>query len=265
MDTKKKEYIHNIYNISIITLSIIVGIIFILCAYSIYYKGLELRVDDPNYQIFNEEIIRKYLIIAFIPFILWILVIVGGVVISKYIPLNIKKKIKIDEIEVYKKLKKKIPSYNENYVSEYKIIKKERMFRKLALSIVSIISLLCMIMPARFLFNKENFAENKVSEAKAMLFNVFPWILLVFILYAVFLVLHTKSIKKETTQIKEILKTYKETIIKDEKEHTLTINITRIGVLVIGITFVILGIINGNVNDVLQKAINICTECIGLA
>ena len=43
-----------------------------------------------------------------------------------------------------------------------------------------------------------------------------------------------------------------------------TIIITRSIVLVVSITFIIIGIINGGAYDVLAKAIQICTECIGL-
>ena len=38
----------------------------------------------------------------------------------------------------------------------------------------------------------------------------------------------------------------------------------RAGVAAIGITFVIIGIFNGGMTDMLGKAINICTQCIGL-
>lgn len=40
--------------------------------------------------------------------------------------------------------------------------------------------------------------------------------------------------------------------------------VVRLAVLAIGITFVILGIFNGGMADVLGKAVRICTECIGL-
>lgn len=265
MDNNNKNIINKIYTISITVLSVIVGLIFILCAYSIYYKGLEIRVEQPNYQIYNEEILGKYLIFAFIPFILWVLLIIGGVIISHLFPLNTKKKFKVDELETYYKLSKRIPKYDENYASQYKIINKEKNFRKIGLLITSILSILCMIYPARYLFDKDNFAANKVIEAKLMALNVLPWIAFVFIIFAVYLVIYTNSIKKELVQIKEILKTYKTKITKEEKDYNLAINITRISVLVVGIVFVILGVINGGVNDVLQKAINICTECIGLA
>jgi hypothetical protein len=35
-------------------------------------------------------------------------------------------------------------------------------------------------------------------------------------------------------------------------------------IAVVGIVFVVLGILNGGMADVLGKAIRICTECIGL-
>ena len=38
----------------------------------------------------------------------------------------------------------------------------------------------------------------------------------------------------------------------------------RLAVLIVAIVFIILGVMNGGMADVLGKAINICTECIGL-
>ncbi|MCH5157377.1 MAG: hypothetical protein J1G02_05860 [Clostridiales bacterium] len=49
-----------------------------------------------------------------------------------------------------------------------------------------------------------------------------------------------------------------------DKVNKVLLLITRIAVAVIAITFIIVGVTNGGANDVLIKAINICTECIGL-
>ncbi|MCI8343608.1 MAG: thioredoxin [Clostridia bacterium] len=38
----------------------------------------------------------------------------------------------------------------------------------------------------------------------------------------------------------------------------------RLWVLAVGVTFIVLGVLNDGMHDVLIKAINICTECIGL-
>ena len=50
----------------------------------------------------------------------------------------------------------------------------------------------------------------------------------------------------------------------DPKVENTFVWIIRAIVFVIAITFIILGVFNGGVRDVLIKAINICTECIGL-
>ena len=42
------------------------------------------------------------------------------------------------------------------------------------------------------------------------------------------------------------------------------INIARLAIIVLSIAFIIHGTYNGGASDVYQKAINICTECIGL-
>lgn len=47
-------------------------------------------------------------------------------------------------------------------------------------------------------------------------------------------------------------------------ENKLVINIIRGVILCTAITFVVIGIINGGMSDVLGKAVRICTECIGL-
>ena len=49
-----------------------------------------------------------------------------------------------------------------------------------------------------------------------------------------------------------------------EKVNGILLWTTRIAVGVIAVTFIIVGAVNGGANDVLIKAINICTECIGL-
>ena len=49
-----------------------------------------------------------------------------------------------------------------------------------------------------------------------------------------------------------------------DKANKILLLVVRIAVGVIAITFIVVGVFNGGANDVLIKAINICTECIGL-
>ncbi len=55
---------------------------------------------------------------------------------------------------------------------------------------------------------------------------------------------------------------------KEKKENAkakgVGVALARIALAAVGITFVVIGILNGGMHDVLVKAINICTQCIGL-
>ena len=85
-------------------------------------------------------------------------------------------------------------------------------------------------------------------------------------MYGAYLFYISISIKKELKLIREILKTYKGNgLSKVKKDYSVAINVTRISVLVIGLTFLIIGIVNGGPMEVFDKAIQICMECIGIA
>ena len=260
MDAKKKELLNKIYNYAITIFSIVLGILFISFTCAIYYGAKK----NGSFQIYTPEIISKYWGYLLIPFILWVLLIIFGVVFYYLYPLN-KNKYKVDEMETYFKLKNRIPVNDDNYSDQLIIINKERKNRKLVFIVISIISLLCMIFPAIYLFNYDNFSINKPEVIIKMAFNVFPWIIGVFLMYGAYLFYISISIKKELKLIREILKTYKGNgLSKVKKDYSVAINVTRISILVIGLTFLIIGIVNGGPMEVFDKAVQICMECIGI-
>lgn len=72
-----------------------------------------------------------------------------------------------------------------------------------------------------------------------------------------------------TSAVREYLavETLPRTRVEKEEENEAkfpTLLVVRISVLVLAVVFIILGIFNGGMEDVVQKAIKICTECIGL-
>ena len=78
--------------------------------------------------------------------------------------------------------------------------------------------------------------------------------------------LHIKDWKKEIKILLGYSKNMPKVVVKEKFcDSPLFINIVRGVILVTGITFVVLGILNKGFEDVLIKAINICSECIGLA
>lgn len=265
----KNYVINRIYKIIISILSIILGLMMILFSFTIYFKGKSIiEHEDPLYQIYNVDILSKYLKLLLIPFILWLLAIIVSVILSYVYPYKEKEKHKQNIFITYELLKNRISSINSD---ELISINNERKNRKLGFIIVSVISLLLMIFPARYLFTFSNFTASNISskdEAIKMVINVFPFIVGAFVLFGGYIFYITNSIKKEINMIQSFFKNNKDIKIDEEKKiknNNKNINIVRICVGVISIVFIIIGIFNGGVDNVLAKAINICTECIGLA
>lgn len=72
-----------------------------------------------------------------------------------------------------------------------------------------------------------------------------------------------KPMVNDSTELKPRKKSIKNDNSTREKGEKLLLGV-RLSIIVIAVTFIIIGIFNGGMADVLQKAINICTECIGL-
>ena len=269
MTNDKNKRVNMIYNIAFISITSILAILLILFTFTIYFEGKKQIINNPNYQIYTKENVSRYLNYLLIPFILWILLIIGGVIISKYYPYKSKTRVKPDDIKAYIRLKKRIANLDDAYKDKKVIIAKERKKRKIGFIIVSIISLLFLIFPAIYLFDVDNFSnsDNK-KEVIQMALHVFPFIIAIGAISIGYLFYYKKSIKRELVVIKEILKTYKLEKYEpkyDKQKEKRIINITRICVLCVSILFIILGSLNGGAMDVLNKAIQICSECVGLA
>lgn len=267
MINERKEKYVSIYNIIITLFSIILGIAFIIFSYTILVKGKNAIKNDPNYTIYNIEIVRTYLNILITPFILWIITIISGFIIKYVFKIQDKENInKMSAIDTYNILSKKIKFIKDK--SLLKDIEKEKKNRFVLFISISIIALLLMILPARYLFTKANFSgENTNKEITHMVLNVLPFIVLIFLIFGGYIFYYLRSIKKETTLIHELIKKVKiQPVFKiNQNTNQLYINITRAVVFVTSITFIVLGILNDGYKDVLIKAVNICTECIGLA
>lgn len=258
----KNELFNKIYNIAFVIVTFILASLFILFSLTIYTKGIEELKTNPTYQIYTREIVEHYLSYIIVPFILWVLVIIFGLVTSYLFPINKKKNTKLDSILTYERLRKRVEVNNE----DTNLLRRNR---KIGFIIASIISLLCMILPCRYIFTPSNFTGvDSNKDVLGLVLNILPFVIISFISFIGYSIYFYKNINLE---IKILLEKQKENKKdpKDNKENffdsPLFINIVRGVILVTGITFVVLGIFNKGFEDVLIKAINICSECIGLA
>ena len=120
-----------------------------------------------------------------------------------------------------------------------------------------------------YTLNKNNFPANDINGemVNAMLFVIPCAIVSLAAIYATMLIC-TSSYARELEVVKQALRSGQQ---KDSSQQPAASSQNekvlfgvRLTIFVLAVAFIVIGIFNGGMADVLQKAINICTECIGL-
>ena len=117
--------------------------------------------------------------------------------------------------------------------------------------------------------NFDNFSADYNASVIAACAWVLPCSFIAMGIYVARIYIVGASVERQISLVKEALKksgasTAQKTQEKTEIDKRITLGI-RAAIAVLAIAFIVIGIFNGGMADVLSKAINICTECIGLA
>ena len=147
-------------------------------------------------------------------------------------------------------------------------MKKERQTQKRLTVIGWGLFALCMVPVAVYLTNPAHFPEDNLEGMIAGLIRVFlPWTAVGLGALAVTGVLRDKSLLRETEAAKAQLKKAPPSSLPKTPEGgkpDRRRGIVQMSLVVLGLFFLVLGVVNGSALDVLIKAISICTECVGL-
>ena len=120
---------------------------------------------------------------------------------------------------------------------------------------------LCAAMAGLFLLNGSNFVSWDLEVVMGeMLRHVAPWAAVA--LLAVYVAL--RACDASFTRECEALKGQATVKPDPMQEKPFPADVLRADLYAAAIVFIVLGVMNGGLYDVLVKAINICTECIGL-
>ena len=121
--------------------------------------------------------------------------------------------------------------------------------------------ILCAAMAGLFLFNGANFVSWDLEVVMGeLLLHVAPWAAVA--LLAVYIALRAcdASFERECAALQGLLAEKPAPM----QEKPFPADVLRADLYAAAIVFIVLGVMNGGLYDVLVKAINICTECIGL-
>lgn len=139
----------------------------------------------------------------------------------------------------------------------------EQRRRRITRILAGAVILACAVPCGIYLLNGKNFASLELeSVVGQMLLHVAPWVALALIAAAVATVLNGKSMLREIEILKPAPRKAPEAAAPAVRKWT--IPTLRVALYVTAVVFIVLGVLNGGLWDVLVKAVNICTECIGL-
>ncbi len=146
---------------------------------------------------------------------------------------------------------------------EAQAVRSERRYRKRLFCALCAVCLVCIAVSAIWLLNPSSFASQEMESVMGQfVLHVFPWIGLVLAASMTVAELANRSALRELPFLRKVLT--KKNIAEDKPASNKPKTVLRAALYVLAIGFVIWGISNGGMRDVLFKAINICTECVGL-
>ena len=252
MDEKKLRLIHTVCGCVISAALIAAAVCLIISAYTIYKSG-----DSPYTP---ESIGAEYAKIA-VP--LWIAIgsIFAGIILNVALPLpKSKNKALKDPFIKLRILQKKLPEASMTVK-----IKREREFRKL-MKIICAVLCLASFIPAVLLltwfdhFTVSNLTVALLETVQLLLVGVIISGVLLFILS----ILENKSAEREIEWSKIAISSSEKSEEKAPENNENKIKIARLVLVGVACALIVIGLTQDGFYDVLQKAIRICTECIGL-
>ena len=262
MNESKIKRIHLVYACVLCALLVATSVLFIVSCIGIYNNGERPFTRESIGLAFRKIAPVVYVTLA---------AIAGAIVLKLALPYNKKSKDNIPLSMTLSRLEKRCPLTLCTADERAKIEREGRIRRILvwggaaivALSLV--FSLIYALTPGRFPYEDVN---EEIATAIVVIFAYFLQSLVYALVVSFFI---DASVAREIKYIKEAIARLKNegVALAPEKEGESRVKkdvilIVRCTVPVIAIVLIILGVTNGGMSDVLQKAVRICTECIGM-
>lgn len=252
--------------------TVLVGVLFIIQVWRIFSLGEKS---------FTYSTIDKYFSQIALFVWLWIVLVFVNAVIHYILPAPYQKlKASVDEQALIRRLKNRLPVNSESLEAE-----KQKKIRNILKGICTVALCACFALALSVILSnsyKQKFTSGfffSHPEAERLLFAM-PWLVLSALFAIAYKYYATYSKKQELTALKNTLKNPQTATKKTEtKLQKLTAKlrgyfyaiqtqknalVVRIGLAILALTLIVWGICNGGMADVLEKAVNICTQCIGL-
>lgn len=240
-------------------LVILTGIIFIVCCSHLYFTG-----DDQPY---TRDRAALYLIAPMISGVITLGLAASGGILAAITGAKGNESAPRTKIEMLESFAKRYDINDFGDETKSKILKSRTLralFKYLSLAFSAVIFLLVLIY---ICFFAKFTIENLNSDVIMALGVALPLCAIAVGVHVIRLYANELSASRELETMKAYIKengSIKAIAKTEEKKKFDYAIIVRCLILAVAIIFVTVGVFNGGMSDVLQKAVKICTECIGL-
>ncbi len=265
MTKEKNARIHGIYGIILSALLVIAGICLMVACVDIYKSG-----DKP----FSREAVAEHFSTIAVPVYLCLAGILGGAVLQLLWPVESKKPRMIKQYDmILERLydKTDLEACDTSVTREIGALARGRHVHSRIFAGVLAVAAIGFL---AYALNGDNFHRTEINDSMIKAMGVLLPCLVICFGYAVFITYYTRaSLEREIALVKKAAADYPRknptptptaTAADASPSVDKTILIARLVILGIGALLLIYGFATGGVTDVMTKAVNICTECIGL-
>lgn len=251
-----KSNYSKIISLTTTVLVILLGIMFIVCCAHLYFTG----GDQP----YSRERAGKYLLVLAIPSFVTLASVITGIVYN----------LKTGENDVENTARTNSELLN-SFASRYDFssfpddvraaVNNERSKRKILKTVAYCISAVLMLIAVIYLTLVAKYTiENLNGDVILSLAIALPLTVIAIAIHIPVAYTVEKSSKRELEMHKESIKLNGAPKLAEKKQENDRFNAVKYVILGVAVLLIVLGIINGGMADVLNKAVKICTECIGL-
>ena len=260
MKDETKRRIHLVYSIVLSILLVVSGILLIVACVGIYRSG-----DKP----FSPNAVAAAFSGIAVPVYLCLALVIGGFVLDGFFP-GAKRKLTPQKQNgvILARLHKKL-DLSKCGPSLAGDIQKLQSRRKLHKHIGLVLLAVCAGVFLSYGLNSQNFHQSQINESMSKAMQVFLPCLAIPFGYSVWNAYYANaSMSKEIELVKQAIAAGCKAEATDAPTQAVRrvdyLTIARYGLLATGIFILLFGFFSGGTKDVLTKAINICTECVGL-
>ena len=256
MTNETKNRIHLIYDILLSIMLVVTGCLLMIACVGIYNAG-----DKP----FTPESVAAAFRGIAVPVYLCLALIAGSFLLEQILPRS-KKKLPAEKqyATILRKLHEKLDLSACDEATQSSILlqqKKRQANRRITLILLVLgrIGFLCYGM------NPANFHQSEITESMEKAMYVLLPCMVVPFGYSIFAAYQEKrSLQAEIALVRQALTSAPRTATPSGTPEKVRLPWISYAVLALAVVFLVCGFFAGGTKDVLTKAVNICTECVGL-